>query len=382
MGYILDNSGKFAKREKLNSLQALRALAFLGVFLGHTECIIFASTGSWGVSVFFVLSGFLMVYSHWDSNNDSDGVLKVGVLSNLEFAVGKIRRLYPLYILTMLLSVPFFIEAQGSKELVSVLKDAIPKVLANVFLVQAWIPDSDYYFSFNGVAWYLTVALFLYFMFPFVLRVIRKYKNKNTAIAVIVFTLLLQIVLGYIAFLLQDPSVTDNRTDTWFIYIFPLSRLEDFILGCNLGYLFLQTDKEKVNANLMTILEGFVMLILVVIIRYNHIKIYAPRAVGGPSGTDCWWRNVIIFTASTCLLVYLFAINKGAYSRLLTNKTLIWLGDLSAYAFLIHQPVMRYVRRAIVKVPYRPHYFAVGVISFAITIALSVLWRKIISASK
>lgn len=50
--------------KKLDSLQAVRALAFLGIFLSHTGIKYFGTTGTWGVSVFFVLSGFLMVYNY------------------------------------------------------------------------------------------------------------------------------------------------------------------------------------------------------------------------------------------------------------------------------------------------------------------------------
>lgn len=48
-----------SSNSKIISLQALRAIAFLGIFLSHTNCFI---QWPWlGVSTFFVLSGFLMV---------------------------------------------------------------------------------------------------------------------------------------------------------------------------------------------------------------------------------------------------------------------------------------------------------------------------------
>ena len=48
-----------SSNSKIMSLQALRALAFLGIFLSHTNCYI---QWPWlGVSTFFVLSGFLMM---------------------------------------------------------------------------------------------------------------------------------------------------------------------------------------------------------------------------------------------------------------------------------------------------------------------------------
>ena len=49
---------------KINSLQALRAIAFIGIFLAHAGI-----TYSWpklGVSIFFCMSGFLMTYIYMD----------------------------------------------------------------------------------------------------------------------------------------------------------------------------------------------------------------------------------------------------------------------------------------------------------------------------
>ena len=47
--------------KRLDSLQGLRAFAFLGIFLGH--CGIGSAAGM-SVCVFFVLSGFLMIYNY------------------------------------------------------------------------------------------------------------------------------------------------------------------------------------------------------------------------------------------------------------------------------------------------------------------------------
>ena len=40
------------------------------------------------------------------------------------------------------------------------------KLLLNVLLLQAWIPDPAWSISLNGASWYLSAALFLYFCFP------------------------------------------------------------------------------------------------------------------------------------------------------------------------------------------------------------------------
>lgn len=75
-----------SQRGQITSLQALRALAFLGIFLHHVN-----SPFCWpaiGVSVFFVLSGFLMEYKYFGKE------MSLSVRENLRFAIRKISKLY------------------------------------------------------------------------------------------------------------------------------------------------------------------------------------------------------------------------------------------------------------------------------------------------
>lgn len=53
-------------RENIRAIQALRGLAFLEIFLSHSNVPLIGASGAWGVSIFMVLSGFLMVYRYYD----------------------------------------------------------------------------------------------------------------------------------------------------------------------------------------------------------------------------------------------------------------------------------------------------------------------------
>lgn len=52
------------EKNKLAALQGIRALAFLGIFSEHAGI---THLGSWGVSCFLILSGFLMYYNYGDN---------------------------------------------------------------------------------------------------------------------------------------------------------------------------------------------------------------------------------------------------------------------------------------------------------------------------
>ena len=76
---------------RLESLQAVRALAYMGILTFHCGLSLL---GAWGVSVFFILSGFVLTYSYYDKP------LKADVKSSVSFALRKIGKLYPLHIVT------------------------------------------------------------------------------------------------------------------------------------------------------------------------------------------------------------------------------------------------------------------------------------------
>ena len=98
-----------SSKRMLQPLQGLRALAFIGIFLSHCGVGILSSSGlgAWGVSVFLILSGFLMMINYYHSNRRIDCSIK----GNLKFSLRKIRKTYPLHIVMMLSALPFEIKA-------------------------------------------------------------------------------------------------------------------------------------------------------------------------------------------------------------------------------------------------------------------------------
>lgn len=83
------------EKKLIYSLQALRGIAFLGIFASHTGFRCFVGTGRWGVSVFFVLSGFMMIYTYMGKNR----IRYVSLKDNLYFAWRKMKGLYLLHII-------------------------------------------------------------------------------------------------------------------------------------------------------------------------------------------------------------------------------------------------------------------------------------------
>lgn len=51
--------------KKIDNMYLLRTLFCVGVVLSHVPFTITGSLGAWGVSGFFILSGFLMTYNYY-----------------------------------------------------------------------------------------------------------------------------------------------------------------------------------------------------------------------------------------------------------------------------------------------------------------------------
>ena len=330
-------------KNKIDSLQIIRALAFLGIFASHSDITVFSSGGAWGVSVFIVLSGFLMVYSYYGTAR----IKEHGFAYSIRFGVNKIRKLYPLHIVTLLLALLYqFIGFSGMNTVINpvVIRATTVITAANALLAQSWFSSKAIYFSLNAVSWYLSVSLFLYMMFPFILFQMRRYKGISAAVIVIAAAYVIQIILAYSAYLIQIHLIQNNDFVHWFTYIFPLSRLEDFVIGCNLGYIFITAKRDKgISEKLSTWLEFGTLLLIAIQLAAHAFLISIPAKAAPSVSAENWWGFTVMWTLTSCALVYLFALNKGKVSKLLTCKALLFIGRLSADAFLIHQLVYRYL---------------------------------------
>src|SRR2546429_3677667 len=100
-------------RPRLNALTTLRFFAALHVVLFHMRVIGILPGGPWwyqqfagigfvGVNFFFVLSGFILVYTY-------DGAS----LNVRKFWWARFVRIYPAYILSLIVAAPFFFFAVG-----------------------------------------------------------------------------------------------------------------------------------------------------------------------------------------------------------------------------------------------------------------------------
>ena len=368
---------------RIDSLQAVRALAFLGIFVSHSE--LSSQLGAWGVSVFFVLSGFLMVFTYAGKE------LATSPRDAFRFSVGKIKKLYLLHIVMMAVAIPWEIKKSGLETSARAVGLWLIKIISSVSLLQSWVPTWTVFGSFNGVAWFLSAMFFIYFVFPFILKRIRSYTNVVNAVKAMLVTYGLMIAF---TFATRNVVIISTYPDNcyWTAYTFPVLRIGDFILGCNLGWLYLNRyDRNKTKSISATIAE----ILIFVLIGISAYIYSSQKILIGQN----WFKYTNLWIPTSILLVWLFAVNKGKVSRVMTNNITIWIGNISPITFLIHGMVIIYVRiifshtvekelmamlsemlsspptGALVNYMYK---IARCIVAFAITIIASLLWRDAI----
>jgi len=206
---------------KLAPIQALRAYAAILVVINHlwtsgavASYLGFDNIGGFGVSIFFVISGFIISYSIPES---------IQRLDNLQFLRRRIYRLFPMYLLAFSIFAVLYLHSaiMHGKEV------SFPLLLGNALLLPSFTNNPDYR-MLVGPAWTLAYEMFFYYIF-FVLISILKSKSSViilTAASIILMVLLMQFLnlqgpkLGWVNFshIVGDPLML-NFASGCFLYL-------------------------------------------------------------------------------------------------------------------------------------------------------------------
>jgi peptidoglycan/LPS O-acetylase OafA/YrhL len=200
---------------RLDSLTGLRFLAALSVFgvhllasfpgapLGPLDHVF--GQGSVGVSFFFILSGFVLTWSHRASDTK-------GLFWRRRFA-----RIYPLTFFTWF----------GTGLILWAFHELPTKgpAVASALLLSPWIPKTTYLEAMDASVWSLGCEAFFYFLFPFILALLVRQGLRNRRL------LLGLSILAVVAVAAVLHHAQPGTTRFWFLYYFPPVRLAEFVCG-------------------------------------------------------------------------------------------------------------------------------------------------------
>lgn len=276
-----------------------------GLFLNYNERFLIdtnarylsMSEGYLGVSFFFILSGFILSYKYKES-------FVTKAITFKKFILSRIFRIYPLHLLTFVFT--FYLTYYNNVDDVFFWI----KSVTNLLLIQSFIPAKDYFFSFNGVSWSISNELFFYLLFPLLIALFSKYKKY------VFFILVLPL-----AIIVFRPSTDVNH---WAYYINPFFRIFDFFLGIVLYDLYAKYGDRNVFKKNATMLEiGAIVLFFIFYVLRVHVS------------QDFRWS--LYYWIPMASLIFIFGLQGGRLSKLLSNQICIWLGEISFAFYMIHQ---------------------------------------------
>lgn len=292
--------------KRLDALTSLRWFAAFAVLLRHmasrggllTDSIddrLFAQ-GVVGVSFFFVLSGFVLTWSHKD--NDTAPA----------FLQRRFARIYPAYVVAAFLMIALYLSQHARIRW---------QEIFTFSLLQSFSWKTN--FALNSVSWSLSCEMFFYVAFPFVLPLIVRMPLRNRRVLMGVCALVPFVVAGVLQ------PVEGFGKAFWFMYTFPPVRMVEFIIGILLALEVRERTWPKIQ-----------VLPAIAIALAGYVAAgFVPR-----------------YFMYSAIAVVPFTVLIGAVAQSDVDKPvaffhwrpLIWLGEVSYAFYLVHLIVLDHLR--------------------------------------
>ena len=302
--------------KEILSLTGLRFVAAFYVFLFHIHirwpiasdslAKNFLDQGAIGMSLFFMLSGFVLAYRYADGRS----TLK-------DYLINRFARIYPIYVVAALVTLPWiginFINTSLADTLKWIGQLAL-LVFSNIFLIQAWFLQ---YFSHwnDGGSWSISVEAFCYVLLPFFLPSLLQASMKRLFVIAAVCWLL-AVLPGLSAALFSSPT-------NGVFYSMPIFRLPEFLIG-TCTYLAIRLGFEY--------RFGAVLQLAVLVTFFLYLGIAGPEM---PLYVGHNWIALPVIA----FMIFSLSNDRGLFASILASRVFVWLGKIS-YCFYSFQALI------------------------------------------
>lgn len=249
--------------------------------------------GYQAVPTFFVLSGFVLARTYastaWSPMNA------------WKYLVGRFARVYPVYLLSLLIVLPFIVTSKEQ-----------PKgwlVTMHLTLTQGWFVG-HYKAGWNTPAWSLSCEMFFYVMFPLLILTMKSWGWFRTIAAALLSCVLTLLMLAL--------GISDQ--------IKPIIHLSDFLMGIAACRVFdLLTARSAVPTGKWFYSIG--LFGSAAVIGYAQ---FLPKSIP---------MNTLLRPINALLLLGL-GLGGGWIARVLSTRPIVFLGKASYAMYILHVPIL------------------------------------------
>ena len=347
--------------EQLDALTSLRFFAAIYVLLFHYVIDLSAGRlqsalthlGYTGVTFFFVLSGFILAHNyHRVDFNQRD--------NRERFFAARLSRIYPVFLLSLLVSVPFAL-AQFLKMPAGLLKGfaAAGGLLAPLGL-QSWVPGASC--AINCPNWSISTELFFYLLFPFLVLPLTRNPGRWFVVTLAVWASIAAVATSAwdqfgSGSIMADHAQTLPVLLAQAIKYFPAGRLPEFMLGIVLYGVWRRT-RHRIDGDWA--LLAFIVAATAIVAVSSRI----PETLLHNGLTAVAWAPLILAAAS---------MRDG----LLCSTWAVFLGRISFSLYLFHIPVLNLLK-ALDKRLFASHLAHEPVAAIVLATALAIVVAAIV----
>jgi peptidoglycan/LPS O-acetylase OafA/YrhL len=317
---------------RLDALTSLRFFAAALIVLHHSRGG-FDLPLNWGapivlsqaVSFFFVLSGFILTYVY-PSLQES---------GRRRFLLARFARLWPAHVTAFLLTISAVAirTATPLHTLLAIIRADPRATVLNIAMLHAWIPIHSINNSFNAVSWSISTEFGFYFCFLWLIH-----NWQRTWWYKLPITFLFACTMIALANRWQA-SPDPNDVYTGLYYNNPLARVFEFTLGMTTALAWRRfAPKVRLSRWIGTLLEfvaigGVIASMHYTLASATYLQAHFPFI--GKAGSD-WLEQGGFVCVEFAALIFVMALGKGFFSRLLSHPLPVLLGEISFSIYLIH----------------------------------------------
>jgi peptidoglycan/LPS O-acetylase OafA/YrhL len=332
-------------------LDQVRGIAALTVFAAHYVQIYYQTDkmgalgvmskllGVWGVSIFFILSGFLI---HFGTLSEFANNKRV---SWKKYVIRRFFRIYPPYFICLVVCyvIGFYVQTN------MISKGDLPNFLTHIFMISTFF--TNYFETINAIFWTVIVEVHFYIFYPVIWWLLQKMS--------IWYVFLLSFIVG-LAYFLAVSKFIEPGLEKIMYQLTSINLFWKWMLGVVLAEIYWKRNTIFVINKMRAIILSYCLLVLA----------FVPEIFISNKFALQYERFVVPFINFILLGILIFSVLKN-----FENNILKWVGKVSFSLYLWHPIALLITVRVFEKG---------GLFSFicAITISLIFAWISYIFTEK